>query len=101
VTKKQPAENSADQTVDAILATPSETNEEKKRLGEVNVNAEMEKERLVRGETPAAPNVVSEAENKIASLRTSIYNVEVKRKNTEEALAAVEGEHVQASCASN
>jgi len=102
VTKKQPAEDCADQTADVLHATPSETNEEKKRLGEVNLAVEMEKERLVRDETPAAPAIVlSKAENKIASLRATLYDVEVKRNNTEEALAAMEGEQDEGSCGGN
>ncbi len=91
----------ANQTIDELRSTLSELNQEKKHLGDEILALEMEKERLARDETSTL-HAFSENDDKIASLRRSLYDVEVKRKNLEETLANmnVDGQK-GAACESN
>lgn len=79
------------------------TNAEKTRLVEAMVAAEMDKESLTRGEASTSSSDLAEVEEKIASVRSTLFDAELKRKNAEEALAAFESEQSEsaATCGDN
>jgi predicted nucleic acid-binding Zn-ribbon protein len=85
-----------DLSIDKLRADLVAINAEKTRLGEAMIAAEMEKERINRGEASASPSDLSEVEDKIAAFRSSLFDAELKRKNAEESLAAAKEKKLRA-----
>lgn len=85
-----------DLSIDKLRADLVAINAEKTRLGEAMLAAEMEKERINRGEASASPSDLSEVEDKIAAFRSSLFDAELKRKNAEESLAAAKEKKLRA-----
>ena len=84
-----------DSTIDKLRADLSAATTEKNRIGEAILAAEMDKERRTRDGASASSSDLAETEGKIAALRSSLFEAEVKRKNAEQAIAAFE------TCTSN
>lgn len=77
-------------SIDNLRADLLAATSEKTRLSEAMLVAEMDKERLTRGEEHALSSDLAGMESNIAALRAALFDAELKRKNAEQALEQLE-----------